>query len=78
MYVWLLEEERASVPKGTPVLLNTGAQTETIARYLQHYDDCIVGSSLKVDGGTWNPVDLERAHRFAEAARASEQDQKEK
>lgn len=74
----ILEEVRASVPEGTPALLNTGAQTETIARYLQHCDDCIVDSSLKVDGGTWNPVDLERAHRFAKATRASEQVQKEK
>jgi predicted TIM-barrel enzyme len=27
-------------------------------------DGAIVGSDLKVDGGTWNPVDPERATRF--------------
>lgn len=34
-------------------------------------DGCIVGSSLKVDGYTWNPVDPERAERFVAAARAA-------
>ena len=28
----------------------------------------IVGSDLKTDGGTWNPVDQERVKRFLEAA----------
>lgn len=64
-----LESVRAAVPAETPVLLNTGARAETIASYLRHCDGCIVGSSLKVDGGTWNPVDRERALRFVEAAR---------
>ena len=27
-------------------------------------DGVIVGSDLKVDGSTWNPVDAERAERF--------------
>jgi predicted TIM-barrel enzyme len=27
-------------------------------------DGVIVGSSLKADGNTWNPVDPERAKRF--------------
>jgi len=64
-----LESVRAAVPFEVPVLLNTGARTETIAAYLPHCDGCIVGSSLKVDGGTWNPVDRERALRFVDAAR---------
>jgi predicted TIM-barrel enzyme len=29
----------------------------------------IVGTSLKVDGITWNPVDPARARRFADTAR---------
>jgi predicted TIM-barrel enzyme len=34
-------------------------------------DGVIVGSDLKVDGGTWNPVDAQRAERFmAEVRRA--------
>ena len=32
-------------------------------------DGCIVGSDLKVDGYTWNPVDPERVRRFVKAAR---------
>ena len=66
----VLQEVRAAVPPETPVLLNTGARESTIATYLSHADGCIVGSSLKVDGYTWNPVDRERALRFVEAARA--------
>lgn len=62
---------RAAVPPDVPVLLNTGAKAETIAEYLRHADGCIVGSSLKVDGYTWNPVDSERAKRFVDAARSA-------
>jgi uncharacterized protein len=36
--------------------------------YLGHADGCVVGSSLKVDGCTWNPVDPGRAKRFVNAA----------
>ncbi len=64
-----LQEVREAVGEDTPVLLNTGAREATIAGYLKHADGCIVGSSLKVDGYTWNPVDRERALRFVDAAR---------
>ena len=64
-----LEEVREAVPAEVPVLLNTGARADTIVDYLQVADGCIVGSSLKVDGYTWNPVDGERARRFVESAR---------
>ncbi len=53
----MLEEVREAVPPEIPVLLNTGARADTIADYLQVADGCIVGSDLKVDGYTWNPVD---------------------
>jgi predicted TIM-barrel enzyme len=66
----VLEEVRAAVPADIPVLLNTGARSDTIAAYLQIADGCIVGSDLKVDGYTWNPVDPERAMRFVDAARS--------
>jgi membrane complex biogenesis BtpA family protein len=62
---------RAAVDPEVPVLLNTGAKADTIAEYLKHADGCIVGSSLKVDGYTWNPVDSERAKRFVDAARSA-------
>ncbi|MHB1538281.1 MAG: BtpA/SgcQ family protein [Solirubrobacteraceae bacterium] len=65
----LIEEVREAVPAHVPVLLNTGARAQTIADYLIVADGCIVGSDLKVDGYTWNPVDPERAKRFLDAAR---------
>lgn len=66
-----LRSVREAVSPRTPVLLNTGAKAETIASYLRYADGCIVGSSLKIDGVTWNPVDPERAKRFVDAARAA-------
>jgi hypothetical protein len=66
-------EIREAVPSETPVLLNTGAKAGTIGLYLEHVDGCIVGSDLKVDGYTWNPVDRERVRRFVDAARSSNQ-----
>jgi predicted TIM-barrel enzyme len=62
---------REAVDPSVPVLLNTGARAETIDRYFKYADGCIVGSSLKVDGYTWNPVDPERAKRFVDAARSA-------
>ena len=56
------------------MLLNTGARAETIEEYLKFADGCIVGSSLKVDGYTWNPVDPQRAKRFVDAARSARRD----
>ena len=64
----LVSEVRAAVPTEIPVLLNTGARAETIAEFLGVADGCIVGTSLKVDGHTWNAVDPVRARRFVEAA----------
>jgi membrane complex biogenesis BtpA family protein len=66
-----IESIREAVDPQIPVLLNTGAKAETIASYLAVADGCIVGSSLKVDGYTWNPVDPQRAKRFVAAARAA-------
>lgn len=69
--VSILSEVRESVPEDVPVLLNTGARAATIAEFLQFADGAIVGSSLKVDGHTWNPVDPERASAFVAAARSA-------
>ena len=55
----------------TPVLANTGVKHATIAEVLNIADGCIVGSSLKVDGSTWNPVDPARAAEFMRLARAA-------
>jgi membrane complex biogenesis BtpA family protein len=55
----------------TPVLANTGVRHATVADVLRVADGCIVGSSLKVDGHTWNPVDPDRAAEFMRLARAA-------
>lgn len=64
-----LAEVRAAVPAGIPVFVNTGAKVSNIAAFLEVADGCIVGSDLKVDGYTWNPVDPARAAAFVGAAR---------
>ena len=58
-----LEAVKRALPD-TPVLANTGVKHATVADVLRVADGCIVGSSLKVDGDTWNPVDPERAAEF--------------
>ncbi len=55
----------------TPVLANTGVKHETVADIFKIADGCIVGSSLKVDGDTWKPVDADRAADFMARVRAS-------
>ena len=52
-----------------PVMANTGVRHDTVAEVLGSADGCIVGSALKVDGVTWNPVDPDRAGDFMELAR---------
>ncbi|WP_343117084.1 BtpA/SgcQ family protein [Ostreiculturibacter nitratireducens] len=53
----------------TPVLANTGVKHATVADVLKVADGCIVGSALKVDGDTWNPVDPDRAKDFMDRVR---------
>jgi len=53
----------------TPVLANTGVKHATIGDVLAVADGIIVGSALKVDGNTWNPVDPERAAEFMRIVR---------
>jgi len=60
-------EELESVKKAlpdVPVLANTGVKHATVADTFAIADGCIVGSCLKVDGDTWNPVDPQRASEF--------------
>jgi predicted TIM-barrel enzyme len=45
-------------------LVNTGVKAHNVEEYLSIADGAIVGSSLKVDGYTWNPVDPERVKAF--------------
>lgn len=65
-----IREAKDAVP-GVPVLANTGVRIETVAETLAVADGVIVGTGLKRDGYTWNPVDPDRVARFmAEANRS--------
>ena len=55
---------------GVPVLVNTGFRASNAAELLQFADGAIVGSSLKVDGITWNPVDQDRVQALMDVAHA--------
>jgi uncharacterized protein len=57
-----------------PVLANTGVTTATVGDVLAVADGAIVGTALKVDGVTWNPVDPDRAAQFMAAARQVRKD----
>jgi uncharacterized protein len=63
----VLREVKAAVGPDVSVLLNTGARADTIGALLEIADGVIVGSSLKVDGQTWNPVDEARVRAFMAA-----------
>ena len=56
----LAEVAAAVKPTGIPVLVNTGCKVGNAAELLQYADGAIVGSSLKIDGITWNRVDASR------------------
>ena len=48
----------------TPVVVNTGVSHANVSDYLRRADGVIVGTALKVDGRTFNPVDQARVERF--------------
>jgi hypothetical protein len=65
-----LQQVKQAVPEMV-VLANTGTRAENIAEKLSAADGAIVGTSLKVDGVTWNAVDPKRVRTFmAEVRRA--------
>jgi len=47
-----------------PVLANTGVNHDNVSDILAVADGVIVGTSLKREGDTWNPVDPDRAARM--------------
>lgn len=53
-----------------PVFANTGVTAASVASILGVCDGAIVGTSLKREGITWNPVDVERVERLMAAARS--------
>jgi uncharacterized protein len=68
-----LREAKQAVSR-VPVLANTGVNHETVGDILRLVDGAIVGTSLKVDGNTWNPVDPKRARRMVELVHAVRDD----
>lgn len=65
-----LRAAKEAIPD-TPVIANTGVRAERMAEIFSVADGAIVGTSLKRDGITWNPVDRDRAARLMDAARAA-------
>jgi membrane complex biogenesis BtpA family protein len=63
-----LSDVKQAIPD-TPVFLNTGAKADNVAEFLRVADGAIVGSSLKKDGYTWNPVDPARVKVFMDRVR---------
>ena len=63
-----LEAVKQALPQ-VPVMANTGVKHETVKDVLNVADGCVVGSSLKVDGNTWNAVDPDRAAEFMRLVR---------
>jgi len=47
-----------------PVFVNVGSRVENVAQELAIADGVIVGTDLKVDRITWNPVDPERVRAY--------------
>ena len=60
-----LEAVKKAVPQ-VSVLSNTGVSIENVAKILAIADGAVVGTTLKKDGITWNPVDQDRVARFME------------
>jgi membrane complex biogenesis BtpA family protein len=65
----LAEVAQAVTGSGVPVLVNTGFRAANAAELLRFADGAVVGSSLKVDGVTWNPVDPARVRKLMDVVR---------
>jgi len=57
------------VAEDTPVLVGSGAEVTNVGKFLEYADGVIVGTSLKKDGITENPVDVDRAKEFMQAVK---------
>ncbi len=62
---------KEAVGADTAVIANTGVRPSTVGDILAVVDGCIVGTSLKHDGITWNAVDRSRVEALLDAAEAS-------
>jgi uncharacterized protein len=54
-----LRQVKAAVPD-TPVFANTGVRLDNVAEQLPVADGAVIGTAFKVDGHTWNPIDVNR------------------
>jgi membrane complex biogenesis BtpA family protein len=68
----LAEVADAVKSSGVPVLVNTGFRASNATELLRYADGAIVGSSLKVDGVTWNPLDRARVEELMKVVRGLE------
>ncbi len=64
-----IREAKAAAP-GVPVLANTGVTHETVEDVFRLADGAVVGTSLKIDGHTWNRVDPDRVATMMERVNA--------
>ncbi len=64
-----IREAKAAAP-GVPVLANTGVTYETVEDVFRLADGAVVGTSLKIDGHTWNRVDPDRVAAMMERVNA--------
>ncbi len=54
---------------GKPVIIGTGTTMDNIERMLELGDGVIMGTSIKIDKDTFNPVDPEKAKEFMQKAK---------
>jgi membrane complex biogenesis BtpA family protein len=63
-----LKRVRDAVPEAA-VFANTGVTIDNVREILAVADGIVIGTHLKVDGVTWNPVDEARVKRFMEVVK---------
>jgi len=62
-----VEKVKKAVPH-TPVLVGSGVNENNITQYLQICDGAIIGTSLKIDNKTENPVDFRKVKKLVKKA----------
>ena len=59
-----IKKETKERVKNTPVFANTGVNINNIEEIFKIADGCVIGSSLKHEGITWNNIDPQRVKKF--------------
>lgn len=60
----LIKRVKDAMHEKIPIFANTGVNIKNVKDVLEVGDGLIIGSYLKKDGVTWNPVDPERVKKF--------------